>query len=74
MITTDIFLSSSNVKRIILLIKAVSQDGRLPWCWLYEKSFVTTLQIYISFWGQGGTQTVDHILYQYSFHIVLEVI
>lgn len=74
MITTNIFLSSSNVKRTILLVQAVSQDGKLPWCWLYEKSFVTTLQIYISFWGQGGAlrQLIINIhstLYLNSFKI-----
>ena len=54
MITENIFLSSSTVQRILLLVKAVSRDWKLPWCWLYEKSFVTTLQMYISFLRAGG--------------------
>lgn len=54
---------------ILLLIQAASVDGRLLWCWLSEKSFVTTLQIHISALGWFSVHSRF-----YSFHVVLEFI
>lgn len=48
-ITINIFLGFLNIKKSLLLIWAVSKFGKLRWCWLHEQSFVTTLQMYISF-------------------------
>lgn len=76
MITMNIFLSSLNVKRTILLIQAVPQDGKLPWCWLYEKFFFCYNAANLHLFSRSRVHSVDsqYILYQYSFRIVLEFI